>query len=155
MEDLSENERLDAIEGLEAAIKSNQIQVFCEDGTEITDFDSIQDDIIEYDDEDKDKDYLPPNPKKSKQSRPSSASSSTSSTKILKREREFEMKVAICEEVRKYPALYQITHKNYANKGIKDSNWKEISETLKIRFGPTMTISYCRKLWDALRESTR
>lgn len=63
--------------------------------------------------------------------------------------------MAICAEVRKHPALYQITHPNYSNKGIKDAAWQEVIEKLQAEIGPSMTVPECRKLWDALRESTR
>lgn len=74
---------------------------------------------------------------------------------VLKKDREYNAKIAICEEVRKYPALYQITHRQYANKVDKDAMWEEISLALKKKMGPKMTVKYCRKLWDSLRESTR
>lgn len=123
-------------------------------------FDYDEDEFLDYEDpRDKhDEDYQPA--KKSvkvvKSPTPSTASSSSSkATKRKKKDLEHAAKVAICEEVRKHPAIYQITHQNYMNKITRDAIWEEISDALINKLGPSMTVQNCRKMWDALRESTR
>lgn len=75
--------------------------------------------------------------------------------KPTKRDQELEVKLALCEEVRKYPCLYQITSKEYSNKIAKYTIWHKISVVLSDNFEKHITVLEVRKFWDALRESTR
>lgn len=75
--------------------------------------------------------------------------------KTTKKEKEFDDKVAICKEVGKQPAIYQITHRDYSNKQVREKIWQQISKDLIESNGEHMTIRQCKKIWEALRESTR
>lgn len=150
--DLTEEERSKAIADLEAeALASTNLHIEYLDDEEYEDIEMF--DVV---DDLRDVDYVPN--KRSKRvsaPSPSPSTSSSSSSKLKKKDREHAAKVAICQEVRKYPSLYQITHKEHLNKVAKDAIWEEISASLKGKIGPKMTIQHCRKLWEALRESTR
>lgn len=52
----------------------------------------------------------------------------------------FEVKAAVCNEVRKHPEIYQITHKGYHDKPLKDANWKRISEAVSIAIGEETSV---------------
>lgn len=194
---LTENEREEAIIGLEAAAMdkmrkmnkrtaTNDVQ-YLEIETLEGEFDDDEfetfrtyESFADYeskvpnedgDEDEDDEEYLPPGSKRSAPSPAlskalkrasatpspalSTASSSTSSKAPKKKDREYEAKVAICAEVRKYPPLYQIIHRDYSNKAAKDAIWEKISASMMKTFGPHMTVKMCHKLWDALRESTR
>lgn len=84
-----------------------------------------------------------------------SSNSKKGNKKITKKEKEFADKVAVCKEVSKHPAIYQIIHRDYSNKQIREKIWHEISKNLIESVGEHMTIHQCKKTWEALRESTR
>ncbi|XP_055308301.1 uncharacterized protein LOC129572380, partial [Sitodiplosis mosellana] len=75
--------------------------------------------------------------------------------RTTKKDQEFIAKVAVCEEVRSYPQLYQISHKQYHDKEVKDAVWKLVSEGVTNRIGSPVTVTECKKFWTALKESTR
>lgn len=72
-----------------------------------------------------------------------------------KKEVEYEIKVKICRHIRQHPAIFQISHRDYGNKIVKDALWEEISKSISSEIGKHVTVAECRKYWDALRESTR
>lgn len=153
--DLTDEERAEAIAGLEAAALSKSKRAAAKN-VEYSDIQVLEDDEefekFDNDDDWMDETYQPPHKKRPT---PSPALSASSSTKGKKKELEHDVKVAICHHVRNYPPLYQITHQNYSNRAEKDAIWEQISKSLCKKFGPEMTVQKCRKLWDALRESTR
>lgn len=75
--------------------------------------------------------------------------------KAAKKDIVFDAKVAVCKEVRKHPELYQITHKGYQDKHLKDSIWENVSEAVKSCINKPISVDECKKLWTALKESTR
>lgn len=130
--ELSEVERAAAIIELEnAALNSAHVEFAYVD---------YLDDEYEYDDirDILDEDYRPQNKKLKSVSSPSPtpSTSSSSSAKRKKKNLEYDAKAAICKEVRKHPAIYQITHKDYMNKPIKDAIREQISQTLMQEIGP-------------------
>lgn len=124
-----------------------------EDGTVSEDFD---DDLVPSDNE-KDLDFLPKStakrnaPKRNAPKR----NPAKKSKKSTKKESEFEIKVAVCKAIRDHPQVYQITHKEYSNKQIRDAQWLEISQKVSKLVGEDTDVDKCRKIWNALRESTR
>lgn len=147
--DLTNEEREAAIASLEEESLSQSKKRTATEHVEYLDVQVLDDDEeIEYfdDDDDMDETYQPPNKKRPT---PSPASSSaSSSTKGKKKELEYDMKVAICNQVRNFPSLYQITHQNYSNRAEKDAIWEQISVSLCTKFGPKMTVQKCRKQVD-------
>ncbi|XP_062548658.1 uncharacterized protein LOC134213536 [Armigeres subalbatus] len=75
--------------------------------------------------------------------------------KKSKRDQEIDIKLSICEEIKKYACVYQITNKDYSNKNAKDAAWHQISSNVSARMGRSVKVHECRKYWDALKESTR
>lgn len=75
--------------------------------------------------------------------------------KTTKRDLELEVKLTLCQEIRQYPCLYQITSKEYSNKVAKDAIWHKISASISSVLKKPVSVPECRKYWDALRESTR
>lgn len=75
--------------------------------------------------------------------------------RVLKKVAEHAIKVAICSEVRKHPEIYQITHKEYSNKQLKDASWQQISKEVSQIIGSEIMVAECKKYWTALKESTR
>lgn len=73
----------------------------------------------------------------------------------LKREKEFDIKVAVAAEVRKNPALYQLTHKGNKDVHLKESLWKTVSENVSLKIGEDKLPQECKDIWKALRESCR
>lgn len=66
----------------------------------------------------------------------------------------FDEKVAVSQQVRIHPELYQITHKGYQDKQLKDSIWQNVSKTINDA-GIPISVETCKKHWTALKESTR
>lgn len=77
------------------------------------------------------------------------------SKRVSKKAAEFDIKVALCNEIRKHPEIYQITHKDYANKQAKDAIWVNISKEISQNLGSQISVADCKKYWTALKESTR
>lgn len=72
-----------------------------------------------------------------------------------KKDQLHDVKVAVCNEIRKYPELYQITHKSYQDKQLKESTWQAVSEAVSKSIGTSTSVDICKKHWTALKESTR
>lgn len=72
-----------------------------------------------------------------------------------KKDKVFDAKLAVCNEVRKHPELYQITHKGYQNKQLKDAIWQDVSEAVSNAIDTHTPVEECKKHWTALKESTR
>lgn len=121
-------------------------QLLFDDGSNLT-FEMVDVGDVQSDD-DTDIDYSP-SIKKSK------GAKLISSKKPKKKDSEFDVKVALCSTIRAFPQVYQITHKEYSNKQIKDGCWIEISQKVSTMVGEEISVAACRKYWDALRESTR
>lgn len=98
---------------------------------------------------------------KSKNNKPSNNKSNKTTEKVQSKKRVamkdvlFEVKAAVCNEVRKHPEIYQITHKGYHDKPLKDASWNQISEAVSIAIGEEISVEKCQKHWRALTESTR
>lgn len=75
--------------------------------------------------------------------------------RVAKKDQVFDVKVAVCNEVRKHPEIYQITCKGYQDKNLKDASWKEISISVSEIIGIATSADTCKKHWTALKESTR
>lgn len=79
----------------------------------------------------------------------------TAPKRKTKKEKEFDIKVAICEQVKVHPELYQINHTDYHNKEMKEAIWQKVCEAVAISTKATITVADCKKFWTALKESTR
>lgn len=72
-----------------------------------------------------------------------------------KKQQEFGIKVAVASEVRKNPALYQLTHKGYQDRQLTESLWKSVSENVSKIIGEEKLPQDCKDIWRAMRESCR
>lgn len=72
-----------------------------------------------------------------------------------KKQQEFGVKVAVAAEVRKNPALYQLTHKGYQDRPLTESLWKSVSENVSTQTGEEKLPQDCKDIWRAMRESCR
>lgn len=140
MSELTEDERAQAIKNLEQEVaeQSNAEPTYIE-----------LDDIFDFeivDDIDRDPNY---------EEAPSKQKKKKATATTTKKAREYDMKVAVCKSMRQYPPIYQITHKNYSVKPIKDQMWRKISAEVTEAIGRVVPVRECQKLWEALRESTR
>lgn len=138
--DLTEEERQSIVEDMMEEI---------EKGKSNSPDDEFEEEFLDNSDNTLDENYEPSGKKKK------SSNSKKGNKKITKKEKEFADKVAVCKEVSKHPAIYQIIHRDYSNKQIREKIWHEISKSLNESVGEHMTIRQCKKTWEALRESTR
>lgn len=74
---------------------------------------------------------------------------------IPKKQQEFDVKLAVCNEVKSYPELYQINHKKYHDKELKEAIWQKVSDAVTTSIGLPCSVAVCKKFWTALKESTR
>lgn len=72
-----------------------------------------------------------------------------------KKEKDFVAKVAVCAEVRKYPALYQISHKEYHVRPLKDSIWTKVAKAVSETVSEVVNVDDCQHMWKTLRGATR
>lgn len=75
-------------------------------------------------------------------------------TKHLKKDIELPVKIDLIELVKKERCLYNLKDKMYMSRVHKQMVWEKISTTLKKHYAH-MNVEKCKKMWNAVRESTR
>lgn len=109
-----------------------------------------------------DEDYEPPSKKVPKEKKKNSASKKSKTiTKVkvirekkLKKEIELPMKIDLVKLVKEECSLYNLKSSFYMNRIHKEKIWENISSKLNEKY-PEMTVDKWKKLWLAVRESTR
>lgn len=76
-------------------------------------------------------------------------SSDGKDAKVKKKEREFELKSKIAQEVAKYPHIYDIRHKSFADKQLQASTWKKIAAAVDLEINQSV------KFWESLKRSAK
>lgn len=66
-----------------------------------------------------------------------------------KKDREFDDKKKIAEEVSKYPHIFDINNQQFSNKQLQQATWKKIATAVKL---PTTT---CVNHWNSLKRSAK
>lgn len=74
--------------------------------------------------------------------------------KVLKKEAELPIKIDLINLVKNERALYNLKDPLYMSRTNKEKVWSEICDGMKVKY-PAMTIDECKRLWNAVRESTR
>lgn len=155
--DLSDEERNEVISQHEM----NVLKVA--DGLETDDAIVIDDEEYSLEESDGGEDFEnDPNFSNTSQKRQKSKSKTSKKTKAslgkkrtTKKSSEYDAKVALCAAIRQHPAIYQITHQDYSDKLAKDAMWKNVCASVSSSIGREVSNDECRKMWNALRESTR
>lgn len=74
--------------------------------------------------------------------------------KTLKKEIELPIKIDLINLVKAERSLYNLKDPLYMSRNHKEKKWSEISDNMKQKY-PEMTIEKCKRMWEAVRESTR
>lgn len=74
--------------------------------------------------------------------------------KLLKKEIELPIKIDLISLVKQERSLYNLKDPLYMNRIHKDKIWVDISEAMMQKY-PDMNTDKCKKMWNAVRESTR
>lgn len=74
--------------------------------------------------------------------------------KALKKEIELPIKIDLINLVKAERSLYNLKDPLYMSRNHKEKKWSEIADAMQKKY-PEMTIDKCKKMWDAVRESTR
>lgn len=111
----------------------------------------------------KDADYHPSGRQSGKQSAKRAARSKSKAKKsdenepkrkVLKKEAELPIKIDLINLVKNERSLYNLKDPLYMSRIHKEKIWSEICDEMKKKY-PEMTIETCKKMWNAVRESTR
>lgn len=91
---------------------------------------------------------------KSKPQAQSLAQKRKTSEKLLKKEIELPIKIDLINLVKQERSLYNLKDPLYMNRIHKDKIWVDISQAMMQKY-PDMNTDKCKKMWSAVRESTR
>lgn len=82
------------------------------------------------------------------------STSTANKTKHLKKDMELPVKIDLIELVKQEKSLYNLKDPKYKSRVHKQTVWEKISATLMENYSD-MNVEKCKKMWDAVRESTR
>lgn len=74
--------------------------------------------------------------------------------KTLKKDIELPIKIDLIALVKAQPSLYNLKDPMYMTRNHKEKIWSEIADTMMEKY-PDMNVEKCKKMWNAVRESTR
>lgn len=151
---LTEDERRAAIQGME----ENLDQFRMDTSEEYLDYDNIESETEKQ--KANDEDYHPSGRQSGKQNAKRARSKAKKNDenepkrKVLKKEAELPIKIDLINLVKNERSLYNLKDPLYMSRIHKEKIWSEICDEMKKKY-PKMTIEECKKMWNAVRESTR